>query len=572
MLQKNDVYSLLKDWCDLLLEYRVENPSPTVNGTFLCPACTVVHGRIADTVYPLTLLYRETGDKKYLDAAKSAIEWAEYNVLCEDGLYINDRGNFWKGISAFAAMAIGETLYRFSDILDVQTQKKWNEIFLRLTESCRALFKSESFRPHINYYAGAAALFAFAYEFTKDTSYLDDASCYEKICREMFDAQGLLCGEGRPYERITPNGAKCIDMGYNIEESLPLLVMHSYYLKDEEKLAFYTDRVVDHLNFMLSDGAVDNSFGTRHNKWTYWGSRTSDGLHEGFVYVAGRDKRIAKACVKNFELLKRCTHQKALFPGLMAHSAGEEACIHHAFTHAKSLATMYMNMNESDYVDVDKVLLPREEQGIKCYQGGSVRTVTAGDYTATVNACDHVLFPEVENGGGTLSVLWNKKYGPILASTTYKFIPTEPLNMQYQRKGIASECMTARFEDGKGYTTVKDMTVALSGVNDEIVASSAVNDITLRYLVKSDGVTVTVRSGSDGRFILPIISATGDNVQSRDSSVIFKDTLTVSANTAPTVSYRRDKVPYYHVVGGFEYVVLTYDVKAGKELKIRIEA
>ena len=25
------------------------------------------------------------------------------------------------------------------------------------------------------------------------------------------------------------------------------------------------------------DGGWDNSFGTRNNKWTYWGNRTSDG-------------------------------------------------------------------------------------------------------------------------------------------------------------------------------------------------------------------------------------------------------------------------------------------------------
>ena len=34
-----------------------------------------------------------------------------------------------------------------------------------------------------------------------------------------------------------------------------------------------------HMEFMLPDGAWDNSWGTRNYKWSWWGSRTSDGCH-----------------------------------------------------------------------------------------------------------------------------------------------------------------------------------------------------------------------------------------------------------------------------------------------------
>ena len=39
-----------------------------------------------------------------------------------------------------------------------------------------------------------------------------------------------------------------------------------------------------HLEFMLPDGAWDNSWGTRNYKWTYWGSRTSDGTVPGISF------------------------------------------------------------------------------------------------------------------------------------------------------------------------------------------------------------------------------------------------------------------------------------------------
>ena len=567
---KAEAFSLMKDWCDHILEFTVNNPSPYIDGSVLCPACTVVHGRIADLVFPLTLLYKETGDEKYLISAKRMVEWADINVYSEDGLTVNDRGNLWKGTSAFYAMALGETLHRMGDILDPETKARWEGIFLRISNAAVDYFSSSVFSPHINYYAGAAALFALAFRYTGDNKYLRKALIHERYCREHFDSEGLLYGEGKPRDRVTEKGVRCIDIGYNIEESIPLLIIASHYLGQSDMLDFYTKRAIDHLEFMLPDGGIDNSFGTRHNKWTYWGSRTSDGLCEGFVLVAGKDKRIARAILENFRLLRRCTFGKALFAGLMARSAGEVACLHHAFTHAKALAAFYLDIKEEDYLDLEGVKLPREESGIKSFQGGNLLTVTKGDFTATVNACDFVLFPDAENGGGSPSLLWNKKYGCVLASTTYIFTPTEPLNMQFQRGGIAPECMTARFEDNRGYRSVKENTFVISEENGVITAESKQIPLSFQYTVSEDSVEIRVRSARDGVYILPIVSETGDKVDVTDKAVIFRDILKVDSSAAVKAEYRRDKVPFYHMVGGFEYIKLSYKVKANEELTVRI--
>ena len=37
-----------------------------------------------------------------------------------------------------------------------------------------------------------------------------------------------------------------------------------------------------HMEFMLPDGGWDNSWGTRNYKWTWWGSRTSDGCQPAY--------------------------------------------------------------------------------------------------------------------------------------------------------------------------------------------------------------------------------------------------------------------------------------------------
>ena len=48
-------YNLLKTWCDTLLSYRVKTGTPYTNNALLCPACHVIHGRIADLAFPLAL-------------------------------------------------------------------------------------------------------------------------------------------------------------------------------------------------------------------------------------------------------------------------------------------------------------------------------------------------------------------------------------------------------------------------------------------------------------------------------------------------------------------------------------
>ena len=275
------VFDLLKSWCDRLLSYELrEIDTPYLKGALVCPACGLIHGRCADLVFPLTLLYAETGNEKYLAAAKHLIEWSEYNILCDDGTYRNDAGNPWKGITAFSAMAIGETVERFGTVLDPQIRKRWYDIYIRLTDSVGRFFAQDSVKPNINYRAGAAALFAQAYHMTGHETYRQTAEQWEAVCGKHFDPQGLLYGEGRPLDHITEKGCRPIDMGYNLEESLPLLIRHSVWLKDEQKRRRYAEKTLVHLSFLLPDGGIDNSFGTRHNKWTYWGSRTSDGMQE----------------------------------------------------------------------------------------------------------------------------------------------------------------------------------------------------------------------------------------------------------------------------------------------------
>lgn len=72
----------MQAWCDELLKTQLDMPSePLLDGAILCPGCALVHGRCADMVFPLVVLYSQTGKEKYLTAAKKLVDWTERNLL-----------------------------------------------------------------------------------------------------------------------------------------------------------------------------------------------------------------------------------------------------------------------------------------------------------------------------------------------------------------------------------------------------------------------------------------------------------------------------------------------------------
>ena len=112
-------FELLRDFCDALISLQFRGTGDkTLDGAFHCRACHVLHGRGADAVYPFMVMAKRMGDAKYLEAAKAVFEWGE-NLVCDDGVVLNDAQNPWKGITVFAAVSICAALNSGGDLLDI---------------------------------------------------------------------------------------------------------------------------------------------------------------------------------------------------------------------------------------------------------------------------------------------------------------------------------------------------------------------------------------------------------------------------------------------------------------------
>lgn len=488
-------YDLMKRWCDKLLSYRVSLPDRLLDGALLCPACHIVHGRIADLTFPLTQIYVRSGEGRYLEAADRLIDWSEENLSRPDGSWRNDATNEWKGISAFSALALGEALMRYDSALPQALRDKWHRLFVKLSDYINGPLLAQC-NPNINYYAGVACEQAMAWRLTGEACYLEYARQAEAFCRAHFDEDGLFYGEKTPVDQRTPKGARPIDMGYNLEESLPLLVHYAQLTGEDE--AFYRERFRDHLAFLLPDGAIDNSWGSRHNKWSWWGSRTSDGALSGLALLCD-EPLFAEACERVLFLYERCTHEDLLaLP--MASQAGEPTCLHHSFCHAKALA---MLADAPAIAPLGTPLPCEAHQGLRFYQNGTVALMARRPWRATVSACDLVYAPGCENGGGSMTLLMKDRL-PICASTMRVYQPMEPLNMQFLRRCDQTPCMTPRLCFDEGGDNLLDLQATLTPQGEAALRAQGRGwEISYAF---GEAVTLSVRSDRPATFILPVIA------------------------------------------------------------------
>ncbi len=578
-MKTNEYLDLLKTWCDTLIDLQYKDESdPKLYGSLRCPACNDIHGRCADAMYPMMVLYRHTGDAKYLNAAKRLFCWVETNVRCPDGSYMNDPKNNWKGITVFAALQLGECLMRHGDLLDRETYDTWKNRIKECIDFLDTWMETEE--RNINYsiaYATVLALSAkmFGNEAHKNKSY-ELAHYWMKYILE----DGMLYGEGHPIDLVTPKGAHFVDLGYNVEESFCNLVLYMMFSGDDSILPELVRAMRAHLEFMLPDGGWDNSWGCRSAKWSYWGGRTSDGCQLAYGYLGKDYPEFAEAAHRNFELYRKCTHNGLLYGGPMYYQAGEPACVHHTFCHAKALAFM---------VDLDfkkptpSVKLPRETaDGIAFYPTPRVWLMAKGDWRATMADSD---IDPLYAFSSAMTMLWHHKAGPLVAASLRDFVRLEGINMQVAK--VPPICQTPRLQaegDGVLYMNLNDYSSQISTADGDVLEFNAKGVLRDKKQNGSDTYELSYQIGAEelqiravtdavnAKFMLPLISSSDQTYElEKDRAVIHGEGYEVILESDGALSVtpiETDRV--FDPVGGFQTIPFEISMEAGREVCIRL--
>jgi hypothetical protein len=595
--------SLLVDWCDGMMRQQINDPdNPKLHGALACPACDHIHGRCSDALYPFLHLANVTGDQKYVRAAIDVYNWAEHNVKNDDGSWRNDiRPKAWRGTTIFGAIALAEALHYHGKVLDDETRAAWTS---RLDEAVGGYlyrdFKKIDFT-NLNY--GMTAVYGFHLfgELLNNQKYTDRGLQFVKRVKEFFTQPNtLLWGEGKPNDLRSGRGHLPVDLGYNVEESINGIALYALEVNDTELIELVTKSMSGHLEFMLPDGAWDNSWGTRSQKWCYWGSRTSDGCQPAFSILADRNPAFGAAAIRNAELLQRCTADGLIHGGPHYVSHGVKPCIHHTFTHAKVMAFVQDKMKVMPKFD-DSTPLPRvTAKGVKHFPELSVWLVSKGPWRATVSAYDFLYRTKKTKNlqqptGGSIAVLHHEKVGTLLAGSMAKYIMVEPLNMQPQPN--EDFAFTPRIEVRKGdqwFTNLYDLKTdvsfkeAASNITFDVKGTmvnearnpieNEASDFELNYTFDADKVTVSVPaaeapSPQDRTLVLPVLSPTGEEVRvvsdNRIEIIKPEGTVVIECNSPLSIK-ETEKERVFNMVPGAEAVPIMVEVPAGEKEQIEL--
>ena len=630
---QNNLYAeLLQTWCDGLLAHQSTNPDLALRGALLCPACAIIHGRCGDAVYPLLRQAHTSGQSKYLEAALLVHEWSEQQVSRADGSWINDVTlSSWQGITVFHAIALAEALHYHGTVLDAATRRRWTDRLARAAKFLDTFITIET--GNINYPVTASHCFAICALVLNEPHYLDRARQLAHSSMDYFTENNLLFGEGHPQTAITPKHCRPVDLGYNVEESLPSLAQYALLADDKPVLEKTIAALRAHLEFMLPDGSWDNSWGSRNYKWSWWGSRTSDGCHPAFVLLADHDPRFREAAQRNVELMSACTHNDVLYGGPHYFQHGDRPCIHHTFTHAKSLATVLdseaaitKHKSATNAVvptgggaaaAVEKpaslpITLPRDQPyNIKSFPEIATHLASVGPWRATVTGYDFEYIERVQSGGGgasggghasggALSLLYHQQLGPILTAsmTEYQLIEISNQQVHLDKQHM---CLTPRIElAGKQTcTSLSDFEATTTFLLEQVGAAQSVHfDTNGRLLTASHHPPTTgeahyhlhysltqsaveIRATAEAppetplHFILPVISSSTETINQLDNKTIRitkpNGTLTIRITAQQTL----EPIPAertFNLVPGFEAIPLTIPMQPNQEIQIRLEA
>lgn len=591
---------LLHAWCDGLLAHQVSLANAAAHGGFLCPSCVLIHGRCGEAVYPLLHMAHATGDDRYLHAALQVHDWSERQVSQTDGSWINDVTlSSWKGITVFHAIALAEALHHHGALLDAATRSQWTN---RLAAAARFLDGYITIETgNINYPVTSALAFTLCAQVLGEHRYFDRGRQMAHAVMEFFTPSGILFGEGHPQGRLSPKGCRPVDLGYNVEESLPSLAMYAVLANDTPVRDQVLAATRTALEFMLPDGAWDNSWGTRNYKWSYWGSRTTDGCHPGFLLLAQYEPRLKEAALRNLQLMSACTHEGLLYGGPDYCVHGDFPCIHHTFTHAKALATVLDRC--TDPLPSARLTLPRDESyGLRSFPVIDTHLAAVGPWRATVTAYDCAYEENVAPGhrgghvsGGSLSMLFHQRLGPVLAASMTRYEAIEISNQQAYRDA-AHMPLTPRIElevAGQRYASDTDYAAnlvaqAVEGQTIFQVQGRLLNasreslpgavGYTLRYSVAASGVEITASveesAPAGARFILPVIARANDSAEQPNATTVRmqkpRGQLVIRTSGAPFAAIPTQRM--FNLVPGFECVPLIILMEPGREITLRIEA
>jgi hypothetical protein len=300
-------------------------------GALACPHCRVLHTRAAEAVWPLAWQFTATGDDRHLQALRALATWL-FRQQQPDGSW-KETPEEWTGTTTDQLLMLVLAFREISPRLAETERAAWRGAIERAADYLARVMSPEF--ASINYVATTTASLAAAHGLVPKPAYLTRARTLARQTVALLDEDGFLDGEG----------GKChdrkmgVDLGYTLEMSFWGLGYYARLTGDREVDALVRAALRRHLPFIYPNGLMDGSWGIRSNKWTTYGSATSDGCQVLFSLYADEDPAYATAGWRNLEYLRTCLRDGLVTYG-PHHAAvlAQPPCLYPTFAKAKNLA------------------------------------------------------------------------------------------------------------------------------------------------------------------------------------------------------------------------------------------
>ena len=407
-----------------LLRYIQHDAKSPDFGAIDCPHCHLYHTRAAEAVYPFAFEFRKTKDKTYLRAAINLGNWL-IRQQKEDGSWL-ETPEEWTGTTTDQTLMLSLAYPILRPYLTEEEKHKWLGVIEKAANYLERVMSPEF--ASINYCATTTATLMFADQLIPKQEYREKARELGHRVIAKMDHDYFLTGEGGRVFGVKYG----VDLGYNLEMSLWGLALYARLAHDNEVLSCVEKSLASHLPFIYPDGSMDDSWGIRSNKWTCFGSGTSDGCTLLFSLFLDKNDQYRTAAIRNMNYLQLCIKNGIVGFGPLYYDIFEELpCIYPTFAKAKNMA-MAIAFVSADAGNLPP--LPSDQNGMKFYPTLNLVTVRSAQWCSTISAYNYK-DPAGEHSkymyrptGGAMCNLWLAGHGFFEASSQTVYKRWEPMS------------------------------------------------------------------------------------------------------------------------------------------------
>lgn len=415
---------ILSNLNSALLRYIQQDKHLPDYGAIDCPQCHLYHTRAAEAVYPFAFEFKQTGNKTYLKAAINTGNWL-IGQQQEDGSWL-ETPEEWTGTTTDQVLMMTLAYPILKPHLSKQESRLWMQSIEKAGDYLERVMSPQF--ASINYCATTTATLMYVNTLVEKKSYQDKARELAHQVIAKMDHDYFLTGEGGRVFGVKYG----IDLGYNMEMSLWGLALYAGLAKDDLVMESVEKSLENHLAFVYPDGSLDASWGIRSNKWTCFGSATSDGCQLLFSLFMDKNDQYRTAAIKNMQYLETCTENGIVGFGPLYYNIFDNLpCIYPTFAKAKNLA-MAIAFGKADAGEMKP--LPLDEKGMRFFPTLNLVTARSEQWCTTITAYSYK-DPAGDRTkymhrpvGGTMCNLWLKDHGYFQASSQTIYKRWEPMS------------------------------------------------------------------------------------------------------------------------------------------------